>query len=254
MTRQRSRGASAGQATAPRYVDVPLIDVDDTMVQGELFPDEGSDVTIRGYRGTVASEVAGITYRQLDYWARKRIVVPSITPSNGSGTRRLYSFDDVVILAVSKKLLDIGVNLQNATSAIEFLIAQPPERLRHLTILCDGQHVEECSDGGQIAQALEDGDAVFCVSVEVLWTRVEAAVEHADYTDVTGAVRRRNTRPIDDIAAQSMRERLERRRIEHARFVERYANQTLEDALRRQGAVQDGDDGQDTNENEGGAA
>lgn len=241
MTRQRGRGTSAGQGNAPRYVDVPLIDVDDTMVQGELFPDEGFDVTIRGYRGTVASDVAGITYRQLDYWARKRIVVPSITPSNGSGTRRLYSFDDVVVLAVSKKLLDIGVNLQNATATIEFLIAQPPERLRHLTILCDGQHVEECSDGEQIAQALEDGDAVFCVSVGALWTRVEAALEHADYTDVTGTVQRRNTRPIDDLAAQSMRERLERRRVERARFVERYANQTIEDALRRRQDVEDGE-------------
>lgn len=254
MTRQRGSGASAGQVDAPRYVDVPLIDMDDTMVQGELFPDEGRDVTIRGYRGTVASQVAGITYRQLDYWARKRIVVPSITPSSGSGTRRLYSFDDVVILAVSKRLLDIGVNLQNATSAIEFLIAQPPERLRHLTILCDGQHVEECSDGEQIAQALQDGDAVFCVSVGALWTRVEAALEHADYTDVTGVVRRRSARPIDDLAARSMRERLERRRTEHARFVERYANQTLEEALRRRGGAED--DAQDDmmNDDERGAA
>lgn len=254
MTRQRGRGASAGQIDGPRYVDVPLIDVDDTMVQGELFPDECSGVALRGYRGTVASQVAGITYRQLDYWARKRIVVPSIAPSSGSGTRRLYSFDDVVVLAVSKRLLDIGVNLQNATSAIEFLIAQPPERLRHLTILCDGQHVEECSDGEQIAQALEDGDAVFCVSVGALWTRVETALEHADYTEVTGAVHRRNTRPIDDIAARSMRERLERRRAEHARFVERYANQTLEEALRRRPDAEDGGRDDMTDDDERGAA
>ena len=54
--------------------------------------------------GTVASKVAGITYRQLDYWARKQIVEPSITPSHGSGSRRLYSFKDVVILAVSKRI------------------------------------------------------------------------------------------------------------------------------------------------------
>lgn len=78
-------------------------------VQGELFVDEGARRPTRGYRGTVASKVAGITYRQLDYWARKQIVEPSITPSHGSGSRRLYSFKDVVILAVSKKLLDAEI-------------------------------------------------------------------------------------------------------------------------------------------------
>lgn len=74
-------------------------------VQGELFPSADAQPVTRGYRGTVASKVAGITYRQLDYWARKQIVEPSITPSHGSGSRRLYSFKDVVILAVSKRLL-----------------------------------------------------------------------------------------------------------------------------------------------------
>ena len=66
-------------------------------VQGELFPSADAQPVTRGYRGTVASKVAGITYRQLDYWARKQIVEPSITPSHGSGSRRLYSFKDVVI-------------------------------------------------------------------------------------------------------------------------------------------------------------
>ena len=86
-----------------------------------MFSNVDTEEIKRGYRGTVASKVAGITYRQLDYWARKQIVEPSITPSHGSGSRRLYSFKDVVILAVSKKLLDAGVNLQNVTAAIGFL-------------------------------------------------------------------------------------------------------------------------------------
>jgi len=52
-----------------------------TAVQGELFPATGTQPVTRGYKGTVASKVAGITYRQLDYWARRQIVEPSITPS-----------------------------------------------------------------------------------------------------------------------------------------------------------------------------
>ena len=76
-----------------------------TAIQGELFPTSDAQPVTRGYKGSVASRVAGITYRQLDYWARRQIVEPSITPSHGSGSRRLYSFKDVVILAVSKELL-----------------------------------------------------------------------------------------------------------------------------------------------------
>lgn len=108
-------------------------------VQGELFPSADAQPVTRGYRGTVASKVAGITYRQLDYWARKQIVEPSITPSHGSGSRRLYSFKDVVILAVSKRLLDAGINLQNVTTAIGFLAQRTPEQLAGITIMCDGR-------------------------------------------------------------------------------------------------------------------
>ena len=102
-------------------------------VQGELFPSADAQPVTRGYRGTVASKVAGITYRQLDYWARKQIVEPSITPSHGSGSRRLYSFKDVVILAVSKRLLDAGINLQNVTTGVSVgsLWHQIKEALEH---------------------------------------------------------------------------------------------------------------------------
>lgn len=121
-------------------------------VQGELFPSADAQPVTRGYRGTVASKVAGITYRQLDYWARKQIVEPSITPSHGSGSRRLYSFKDVVILAVSKRLLDAGINLQNVTTAIGFLAQRTPEQLAGIIIMCDGQNVHEWhgqrTDGG----------------------------------------------------------------------------------------------------------
>lgn len=68
-----------------------------TAIQGELFPAGDAQPVTRGYKGSVASRVAGITYRQLDYWARRQIVEPSITPSHGSGSRRLYSFKDVVL-------------------------------------------------------------------------------------------------------------------------------------------------------------
>ena len=153
-------------------------------IQGELFSNVDTEEIKRGYRGTVASKVAGITYRQLDYWARKQIVEPSITPSHGSGSRRLYSFKDVVILAVSKKLLDAGVNLQNVTAAIGFLTQRSTDQLANVTIMCDGQNVHECTTSEQMLELLQSGKAVFAVSVGSLWHQIETALEQEEYVDL----------------------------------------------------------------------
>ncbi|PST49797.1 transcriptional regulator [Bifidobacterium callitrichos] len=188
--------------------------VDDGAVQGELFATSEEEDAKRGYRGTVASKVAGITYRQLDYWARKQIVEPSITPSHGSGSRRLYSFKDVVILAVSKRLLDAGVNLQNVTAAIGFLTQRSTRQLENITIMCDGQHVHECTTNEQMLDLLQSGKAVFAVSVGSLWHQIQQALEGEDYVDLEANPASRSTgRPIDDLTAARMRRKLEAQRL-----------------------------------------
>lgn len=185
----------------------------DGAVQGELFSSEDSEDAKRGYRGTVASKVAGITYRQLDYWARKQIVEPSITPSHGSGSRRLYSFKDVVILAVSKRLLDAGVNLQNVTAAIGFLSRRSTRQLADVTIMCDGQQVYECTTSEQMLELLHSGKAVFGVSVGSLWHEIDEALEHEDYVDLESKpVTLAAGRPIDELTAMRMRRKLEAQR------------------------------------------
>ncbi len=175
-------------------------------VQGELFAVPNTQAT-RGYRGSVASRVAGITYRQLDYWARKQIVEPSITPSHGSGSRRLYSFKDVVILAVSKRLLDAGINLQNVTTAIGFLMQQTSDRFEGIIIMCDGDEVHECTDGEQMVALMQSGKAVFGVSVGSLWRQIKEDLDGEDYVDLADSRNGSNT--IDEIA--TMRERARRR-------------------------------------------
>lgn len=200
------------------HLHVPLKDRVDLSaegaVQGELFATEDAEDTRRGYRGTVASKVAGITYRQLDYWARKQIVEPSITPSHGSGSRRLYSFKDVVILAVSKRLLDAGVNLQNVTAAIGFLSRRTTAQLADVTIMCDGQQVYECTTSEQMLDLLRSGKAVFGVSVGSLWHEIDEALEHEDYVDLASkpAAALSSGRPIDDLTAMRMRKKLEAQR------------------------------------------
>lgn len=188
-------------------------------VQGELFDSSDGGTERRGYRGTVASKVAGITYRQLDYWARKQIVEPSITPSHGSGSRRLYSFKDVVILAVSKRLLDAGVNLQNVTAAIGFLARRGPEQLEHVTIMCDGQEVHECTTSEQMLDLLGTGRALFAVSVGSLWHQVREALDHEEHVDVTDEDVRTSGhagRPIDDITAMRLRRALRQRHAQRS--------------------------------------
>lgn len=199
------------------HLHVPLKDRVDLSakgaVQGELFATEDAEDTRRGYRGTVASKVAGITYRQLDYWARKQIVEPSITPSHGSGSRRLYSFKDVVILAVSKRLLDAGVNLQNVTAAIGFLSRRTTAQLADVTIMCDGQQVYECTTSEQMLDLLRSGKAVFGVSVGSLWHEIDEALEHEDYVDLASKPAALSSgRPIDDLTAMRMRKKLEAQR------------------------------------------
>ena len=185
--------------------------------QPMLFGDplEGRDGDDVGYRGPVACAAVGITYRQLDYWARKQIVEPSITPSHGSGSRRLYSFKDVVILAVSKKLLDAGVNLQNVTAAIGFLTQHTTDQLANVTIMCDGQNVHECTTSEQMLELLQSGKAVFAVSVGSLWHQIETALEDEDYVDLDDKPMTVSmNRPIDELTAMRMRKKLETQRLQ----------------------------------------
>ena len=79
------------------------------------------DTDLVGYRGPTACAAAGITYRQLDYWARTGLVAPSVRSATGSGTQRLYSFRDILVLKVVKRLLDTGVSLQHIRFAVDQL-------------------------------------------------------------------------------------------------------------------------------------
>jgi DNA-binding transcriptional MerR regulator len=74
-----------------------------------------------GFRGPIVYKLVGITYRQLDYWARTGLVTPSVRAADGSGTQRLYSFTDIVELRIIKRLLDAGVSLRQIRDAIGYL-------------------------------------------------------------------------------------------------------------------------------------
>jgi DNA-binding transcriptional MerR regulator len=135
--------------------------------QEVLFSDGLEDVPdeLIGYRGPTACHAAGITYRQLDYWARTGLVVPSVRSAAGSGTQRLYSFKDILVLKVVKRLLDTGVSLQNIRIAVDHLRARGVQDLARITLLSDGTTVYECTSAEEVVDLLAGGQGVFGIAV-----------------------------------------------------------------------------------------
>lgn len=132
-------------------------------VQESLF-DLGPDEEV-GYRVPIACQVAGITYRQLDYWARTDLVNPSIRTARGSGSQRLYSFKDVLVLKIVKRLLDTGISLQNIRLAVEGLRDRGVSDLAELTLVSDGTTVYECRSNEEVIDLLAGGQGVFGIAV-----------------------------------------------------------------------------------------
>jgi DNA-binding transcriptional MerR regulator len=149
--------------------------------QGELFPDplfddgfEGMPDRLVGFRGPTACQVVGITYRQLDYWARTGLIEPTIRNASGSGTQRLYSFRDVLVLKVIKRLLDTGVSLQQIRTAVSHLRERGVEDLAAITLMSDGATVYECTSADEVVDLVQGGQGVFGIAVGRVWREVEA--------------------------------------------------------------------------------
>jgi len=162
---------SSGEASVPTGASVPH------GAQGLLF---GEDLTEQdaatGYRGTTACRVAGITYRQLDYWARTGLVEPSIRPATGSGTHRLYSFRDILVLKVVKRLLDTGVSLHQIRSAVTHLRERGVEDLAQITLMSDGASVYECTSPDEVVDLVQGGQGVFGIAVGRVWRDIEGTL------------------------------------------------------------------------------
>ncbi|GGV95332.1 putative HTH-type transcriptional regulator [Streptomyces gelaticus] len=158
-----------------------------------------------GYRGPTACAAAGITYRQLDYWARTGLVEPSVRPAYGSGTQRLYSFRDVVLLKIVKRFLDTGVALQNIRTTVQHLRARGFQDLERMTLMSDGATVYECSSPDEVVSLLQGGQGVFGIAVGVVWQDVDAALSqlHGERVD-TGETLIGNN-PTDELARRRNR-------------------------------------------------
>jgi DNA-binding transcriptional MerR regulator len=126
-----------------------------------------------GYRGPTACAAAGITYRQLDYWARTGLVEPSVRAAHGSGSQRLYSFRDILVLKVVKRLLDTGISLQQIRAAVQHLRDRGTEDLAQVTLMSDGVSVYECTSADEVVDLLAGGQGVFGIALGRVWREVE---------------------------------------------------------------------------------
>ena len=141
-----------------------------------------------GYRGAEAAKAAGITYRQLDYWDRTGLVQPTVRGAAGSGSQRLYSFRDILVLKLVKRLLDTGVSLQQIRIAVEQLNAAGISDLSNTTLMSDGARVYLCTSQDEVIDLLGQGQGVFGIAVgrvlrEVEATLVDFAAEEAVLQD-----------------------------------------------------------------------
>ncbi|CAN5302262.1 MerR family transcriptional regulator [soil metagenome] len=145
--------------------------------QGLLFDDDVSPLrNDTGYRGPTACSAAGITYRQLDYWARTGLVEPSVRGATGSGTQRLYSFRDILLLKVIKRLLDAGISLQQIRTAVQHLRRRGTDDLTRVTLMSDGATVYECTSNDEVIDLLQGGQGVFGIAIGGVWREIEGSL------------------------------------------------------------------------------
>ena len=186
-----------------RFADRPDADLNDAAdagVQESLF-DMGPDEEV-GYRVPNACQASGITNRQLDYWARTGLVEPSIRNAHGSGSQRLYSFRDILVLKIVRGLLDTGISLQNIRLAVDKLRDLGVDDLATITLVSDGRTVYQCRSNEEVIDLLNGGQGVFGIAVPGIMKELAGSIasfpsERVDGTPGDG--------PVDELAARRRR-------------------------------------------------
>lgn len=166
------------QLRRTRDLEIPPIEL-----SGTPLPQQGPAKAVSpfpadvGYRGPTACNAAGISYRQLDYWSRTGLVEPSVRGTAGSGMQRLYSSEDVILLALIKRLLDAGVSLQQVRATILHLRERPSSQWKGITLMSDGQSVYEATRDDELLDLMASGRGMFGISLASLVDDVRTVLE-----------------------------------------------------------------------------
>lgn len=178
MATKSSRATAAVAALPKTSTGLPA-----KVEQGVLAPD-GAEWREIGFGGPEVCRIVGITYRQLDYWARTDLLRPSLADAQGSGTQRRYSYRDLVALKVIKSLLDGGVSLQTARKAIDYLRDHLGEDLASASLVIEGSSSVLARTGDDIVDLVRNGQGV--LNIVPLAGLVESL--HASIVELAPAV------------------------------------------------------------------
>jgi len=153
-----------------------------------------TDITL-GFRSPQVCKVVGITYRQLDYWDRTGLLGPSLQEASGSGTQRLYTFQDIVTLRVVKRLKDAGTSLHKIRQAFEQLEAEVGANWREqdITLLSDGTTIYAATSPEEVVDLLQRGQGVFGIAVRPVHDEVRGEIyrlypDHAEEVPDLGSI------------------------------------------------------------------
>ncbi|MGH2812155.1 MAG: MerR family transcriptional regulator [Actinomycetota bacterium] len=137
--------------------------------------ESGRDGDEAGFRGPQVCKIVGISYRQLDYWARTGLATPSVQPAQGSGSQRLYSFEDLVELKLIKRLLDTGLSLQRVRQAIQNL-RDLGHDVAGVTLVGDGTSIYALKSPDEVLDLLRRGQGVFGIAIDPIKDELRGSV------------------------------------------------------------------------------
>ncbi len=143
-------------------------------------------MTQKGFRGPQVCSIVGISYRQLDYWARTGLIGPSLEVAKGSGSQRVYSYTDLVELKVIKALLDSGVSLQSARKAVECLRGDLKQDLASASLVFTGSKSILAFSGEEVVDLLQGGQGVLAevfniVPLKGFIKELQSSIEKLDF-------------------------------------------------------------------------
>lgn len=145
----------------------------------------GHDAVKQSFGGPEAAKIVGITYRQLDHWARKGLVLPSVASAAGSGSQRRYSYADLLELKVIKNLRDAGLSLQRIQKAFEYIRRHLDGQTAGLRIFSDGTHVYACRSNDEVIDLLDSGQVVFGFALGRVFEELDGSIAQLRPSDTS---------------------------------------------------------------------
>lgn len=182
MTRKSERQRASEKPSRGRGSGGSRLGERGSIIQEPLEPFGDRGQVLGAFRAPEVCELAGVTYRQLDYWSRTGLVRPGVKEASGSGTRRLYSFKDLVLIKAIKRLIDAGMSLQKIREAIEYVRGAMTEDPSELTLIATEGTILVFGPGeeSRLIDALKGGQISLSIALRPLYDELQKSVSELE--------------------------------------------------------------------------